>query len=61
MQVLRQICRSSILHIALVDAARFGHDNCVRALLREGADVNTVLEKKINRFIYKETVVLVAA
>ena len=51
------------LHVILVDAARFGHDNCVRALLREGADVNNVAEKKINAFrcTIKETAVLVAA
>ena len=48
------------LHVGL-DAARFGHDNWVRALLREGADLNNVAEKKINSFIIKETAVLVAA
>ena len=49
------------LHVVLVDAARFGHDNWVRALLREGADLNNVAEKKINSFKIKETAVLVAA
>ena len=53
--------RVQSLHIILFDAARFGHDNCVRALLREGADLNNVAEKKINSFIIKETAVLVAA